>query len=187
MEHIPDRELGVELLNARYDLSPFDSGDEELNDFLEHDALKEQNMRLSKTHLCFYRDRISGFITLAADSIKLDKKRDASQIIDGCDYPTYPCILIARLATDERLHGRGIGSYLLGLAIGFALDGPLGCRFLSVDPKEPSTDSDETPEEFYIKQGFGRWTEKRRMYLNLEILAQQLREGDSPDFWSTKD
>jgi len=130
MEHIPEKELSIELLNARYNLAPFDSDDKELNDFLKNDALREQDMLLSKTHLCFYRDQVAGFITLAADSIRIDRdKLDTSQVIDSCDYPTYPSILIARLAIDNRLHGRGIGSYLLALAIGFALMGRLDADF----------------------------------------------------------
>jgi len=182
MGPIPERALSIELLNARnakYTLALFDSGDEELDDFLKNDALKEQKLLLSRTHLCFYKDHLAGFITLAADSIRLDKdKLDASQHIDGCDYPAYPCILIARLAVDKRLQARGIGRYLLSLAIGFALEGPLGCRYISVDPKE-------TALEFYEKVGFRYWTKsKRRMYLNMMDVAQQLEPDESLDPWS---
>lgn len=192
MEHILDKEFSVELLNVRFNIALFDSGDEDLNDYLKNDALREQDMLLSKTHLCFYRDKVAGFITLAADSIRLDKdKLNESQIIDSCDYPAYPSILIARLASDKRLHGRGVGSYLLGLAIGFALDGPLGCRFLAVDPKQPKESSrkdGKKPEDFYKEAGFDYWTKsKRRMYLNLEKLARQLRQGKSPDYWSIRE
>jgi hypothetical protein len=129
MEPIPERALITEVLNARNAklLAPFDSGNEELNDFIINDALNEQRLLLSRTHLCFYKDHVVGFITLAADSIRIDKdKLEASQHIDGCDYRVYPCILIARLATDKKLQHHGIGSYLLRLAIGFALEGPLG-------------------------------------------------------------
>ena len=141
MGPIPEKALSIELLNARnakYTLTSFDSGDEELDDFLKNDALKEQKLLLSRTHLCFYKDRLAGFITLAADSIRLDKdKLDASQHIDGCDYPAYPCILIARLAVDKRLQKHGIGHYLLSLAIGFAGSslfqvGRLNCNFPSL-------------------------------------------------------
>ena len=182
MERIPERALSIELLNnrnAKYTLAPFDSGDEELNDFLKNDALKEQQLLLNRTHLCFYKDHLAGFIALAADSIRLDKdKLDLSQRIDGCDYPAYPCILIARLAVDKRLHGRGIGSYLLSLAIGFALSGPLGCRYISVDPKE-------TALNFYEKVGFRYLTKsKRRMYLNVTDITQQLEPDESPDPWA---
>ncbi|MGD0951677.1 MAG: hypothetical protein ABR985_04670 [Methanotrichaceae archaeon] len=61
MEKIPEKEFSIELLNAKYNLTPFDSGDSELNDFLKCDALKEQRELLSKTHLCFYRDQVAGF------------------------------------------------------------------------------------------------------------------------------
>ncbi len=71
MTGIPERELSILLLSPRYDLSPFDSGDAELNDFLKNDALQEQNEFLSKTHLCFYRDRVAGFVSMAADSVQV--------------------------------------------------------------------------------------------------------------------
>jgi len=181
MEHIPERALGIELLNARNAklLDTFDSGDEELNDFIMNDALSEQQQLLSRTHICFYKDHVAGFITLAADSIRIDKdKLQADQHVDGCVYRAYPCILIARLATDKRLQRHGIGSYLLKLAIGFALEGPLGCRYLSVDPKECAV-------EFYQKIGFGYWTKsQRRMYLNMMDVAQQLEPKESLDPWS---
>ena len=194
MEKIPEKELSIEILNARYNLAPFDSGSAELNDFLKNDALKEQQELLSKTHLCFYKDRVAGFITLTADSVqvrlppKKDGKRelnlDESQLIDDCNYPAYPCILIARLATDKKLQESGIGSHLLSLAIGFALDGPLGCRYLSVDPKDESEESKKRPEDYYKKFGFNYWTKsKRRMYLNMRGVAQQLQSNDSLDRW----
>ena len=49
MEKIPEKELSIEILNARYNLAPFDSGSTELNNFLKNDALKEQHELLSKT------------------------------------------------------------------------------------------------------------------------------------------
>jgi hypothetical protein len=41
MEKISPEELSIEPLNARFNLSPFDSGDEDLNEFLKQDALGE--------------------------------------------------------------------------------------------------------------------------------------------------
>jgi GNAT superfamily N-acetyltransferase len=179
MESFPEKAFCIELLNARYNLAIFDSGEEELNDYLKNDALKEQQLLLSRTHLCFHRDRIAGFITLSADSIRIDKDRlDPSQIIDDCEYPAYPCILIARLAVDKKLQGRGVGSYLLSLAIGFALDSPLGCRYLAVDPKENAVG-------FYEMFGFRYWTKsKRRMFLNMKDVAQHIEPEESLDLWS---
>jgi len=180
MDPISEDELNIELLSAKYSLSRFDSGNSELNDFLKNDALKEQQELLSKTHLCFYKEHIAGYITLTADSIRVKKdKLDTSQIIEGCEYPAYPCILIARLAVDIRVQKRGIGQFMLLLVIGLALDGPLGCRYLSVDPKEDAVD-------FYRAFGFDYWTRsKRRMYLNVKDIAKELRPDESLDPWLT--
>jgi GNAT superfamily N-acetyltransferase len=182
MTGIPERELSILLLSSRYDLSPFDSGDAELNDFLKNDALREQKEFLSKTHLCFYRDRVAGFISMAADSVQAKKdKLDPSQIIDDCEYPVYPCILIARLAVDKKLHGYGVGSYLLSLAVGYAMESPLGCRYLAVDPKDSAL-------EFYDKIGFRFWTKsQRRMFLNLRDVSEQMQMNESLDLWTKND
>lgn len=182
MTGIPERELSILLLSSRYNLAPFDSGDAELNDFLKNDALEEQNEFLSKTHLCFYRDRVAGFISMAADSVQVKRdKLDPSQIIDECEYPAYPCILIARLAVDKKLHGYGVGSYLLSLAIGYAMESPLGCRYLAVDPKDGAL-------KFYEKFGFRFWTKsQRRMFLNLRDVAEQMRMNESLDLWTRND
>lgn len=180
MDQISEDELGIELLSARYNLSLFNSGNAELDDFLKNDALKEQQELLSKTHLCFYKNHVAGFITLAADSIRVKKDNlDESQIVENCEYPAYPCILIARLAIDKRVQKRGIGRFLLLLMIGFALDGPLGCRYLSVDPKTDAL-------EYYKKFGFNFWTSsRRRMYLNIRDVARELRPDESLDPWIT--
>lgn len=182
MTGIPERELSILLLSSRYNLAPFDSGDSELNDFLKNDALEEQNEFLSKTHLCFYRDRVAGFISMAADSVQVKRdKLDPSQIIDECEYPAYPCILIARLAVDKKLHEYGVGSYLLSLAIGYAMESPLGCRYLAVDPKDDAL-------EFYEKFGFRFWTKSQhRMFLNLRDVAEQMQMNESLDLWTKND
>lgn len=178
MDPISEDELSIEPLNARYNLSLFDSGNSELDDFFKNDALKEQRELLSKTHLCFYKNHVAGYITLTADSIRVKKdKLDKSQIIEGCEYPAYPCILIARLAIDKKVQKRGIGELLIKLVIGLALSGPLGCRYLSVDPKEDAL-------EYYKKFGFDYWTSNpRRMYLNIRDVARVIRPDESLDPW----
>lgn len=182
MTGIQERELSILLLSSRYDLSLFDYGDAELNDFLKNDALREQEEFPSKTHLCFYRDRVAGFISMASDSVLVKRdKLDPSQIIDDCEYPAYPCILIARLAVDKKLHGYGVGSYLLSLAIGYAMESPLGCRYLAVDPKDGAL-------EFYERIGFRFWTKSQgRMFLNLRDVSEQMQSNESLNLWTRND
>lgn len=102
MTGIPERELSIVLLSPRYNLSTFDSGDAELNDFLQHDAL----------------------------------------------------------------------------AIGYAMDSPLGCRYLVVDPKEGALG-------FYERFGFRFWTKsRRRMFLNMRDVSGQMQMNESLDLWA---
>jgi GNAT superfamily N-acetyltransferase len=174
-EKISPEELSIEPLSARFNLSPFDSGDEDLNEFLKDDALDEQQILLNKTRLCFCRDRVAGYIALVADSVRVDRLDDG-ECLDDCRYPIYPCLLIARLAVDRRLHGRGLGTYLLLFAIGAALDGPIGCRYLVVDPKEDAV-------KFYEDFGFKYLKKSRRMLLNVREAARQLKPLESLDPW----
>jgi hypothetical protein len=39
-------DLKIEMLNQNFDLSTFDCGDEDLNDFLKNDALIEQQKKI---------------------------------------------------------------------------------------------------------------------------------------------
>jgi hypothetical protein len=75
-EKISPEELSIEPLSARFNLSPFDSGDDDLNEFLKEDALGEQQILLNKTHICFCRDRAAGYIALVADSVRVDRLDD---------------------------------------------------------------------------------------------------------------
>jgi GNAT superfamily N-acetyltransferase len=114
-------------------------------------------------------------LALVADSVRVDRLDDG-ECLDVSKYPIYPCLLIARLAVDRRLHGRGLGTYLLLFAIGTALDGPIGCRYLVVDPKEGAV-------KFYEDFGFRYLLKSRRMFLNIREAARQLKPLESLDPW----
>jgi hypothetical protein len=58
---IQERELSILLLSSRYDLSPFNSGEAELNDFLKSDATRTEGIPEQNASL-FYRDCVAGFI-----------------------------------------------------------------------------------------------------------------------------
>lgn len=190
MHKIPSEELGIEILNVRHDFRAFDCDDDDLNDFIKNDALKEQKILVGKTHVCLWKNIIVGFITLASDSIR-DKSLEEDYHISCCTYHVYPCILIGRLAVDKKFQRAGIGNFLLDLAIGLAFDGPIGCVFLTTDPKEDAI-------KFYEDAGFISMEKKKgkrdphRMYLDvakaiIELADKTTREsldewfrGDSP-------
>ena len=65
-----------ETLNENHDLSDFDCGDEDLNEFLKNDALIQQKEKLNITKLAICDEKIIGFISLLTDTLILKNIRD---------------------------------------------------------------------------------------------------------------
>jgi len=165
------------LLNRSHDTSNFNSIDADLNDFIKHDALREQERMLSKTYLFIYSKIIIGFITLSVDSVRAPyiKKGDLEFKYKKTIYTDLPCVLIGRLAVDRAFGGQDVGTYILNWAVGLItteICGRVGCRYITVDPIV-------TPEysavDFYIKSGLGFthmeeirvYKTETRLYINL--------------------
>ena len=53
-----------EILSDKHDLSKFNCGVVDLNNFLKYDALNQQDMNLNLTHLVICDDEIIGFVSL---------------------------------------------------------------------------------------------------------------------------
>ena len=170
---IPFSELGIAPLDKGYDLSPFNSSNEDLNDFLHNDAIRSQEDLISRTYLCFWNSRLAGFFTLVTDTIEV-KHVEKEDGIDDYGYQKYPAIKIARMAVDEKLSGSGIGRYLLLAAVGkvHSLSQEVGCRYITVDSKNEAVG-------FYEKNGFKiiKKYENRNfppMYLNMFPIIQKI-------------
>jgi GNAT superfamily N-acetyltransferase len=146
----PD-DIVIEKLQEEDNISSFDSGDEEINDFIQNDSLKQMQAKMNVTYLCKTKDKtLIGFLTISSDSITInnaDKKRL------GIGYPAYPAIKIGRLGTHRDLQRLGIGSYMIQWVIGFAFEQctKVGVRFISVD----AYDTEEV-QKFYRKNQFIR-------------------------------
>lgn len=133
---IPLEEIKIADLSPVYDLSSFDCGGADLNEFLKNDALKYHQSSLAKTILFIWREKIIGFCSLCCDSIKLsEKETEALKIDNRLRHPEYPAIKLARFARDNNFKSYGLGDLLLKFAIGRALevDQKVACKFLTVD------------------------------------------------------
>lgn len=172
---ILDSELSMVPLDKNYNIFSFKCASSELNDFLNNDALADQDNMISRTGLCFWKNELVGFVALVADTI------EAKAVIDGLEhyeYRKYPGVKIARLAVDSRFERRGIGTYLLAAAIGktLAVCESVGCRYILVDSKKNSIG-------FYQKNGF-KLVEKYKnrefvpMYLNLQPIVTMIKKTD---------
>ena len=69
---------------AKYhDLSNFDCGDKDINDFIRDDAITYQENNLATTTIFIYNEDIIGFCSIAADSLKLKVPEKIQHEVDG--------------------------------------------------------------------------------------------------------
>ncbi len=121
----------LEIIKADKDILrsiEFDCGDDDLNEFLLKDSLINIDNSLSKIYLCLYENNVVAFLSLSADSIKINEKLEV-------EYRTYPAIKIGRLAVHKDFQRMHIGSILIDWVVGFCLElrKDIGIRFISVD------------------------------------------------------
>ena len=160
------------------DASHFECASPELNDFLKEDALENQKELISKTYLCYHPHRLVGYITFATDVLKAKEMR-VKEHLEGILYAEYPAIKIGRLAVDKKYERKGVGRFLLLIAVGKALkiSGEVGCRFITVDSKRESI-------EFYQKHGFElvKKHEKQNfptLYLDIMPIIKEMQPMDT--------
>jgi GNAT superfamily N-acetyltransferase len=135
-----------------HDVSAFDCGDSDLNEFLQKDAQEYQREHLSFTRVVFHDKALVAYVSLSSDSIVL-KTPEKKKLVDFyASVMHWPALKIGRLAVvSDRQRKSGIGKALLQYAVAVALrmgdDSGVGCRFLTVDAYPVSID-------FYQRHGF---------------------------------
>lgn len=137
-----------ETLSEGFALGAFDSGVASLDEWLRTSARDSDGRNLTRTWVWHGGDRkVVGYYTIAPYFIE----RETLTPKQGRGLPDrIPCYLLARLALDRTLHGRGLGSQLLASALLriAAGTGDLGGRFVVVDA------IDEPAAAFYHHHGF---------------------------------
>jgi len=123
-------------------ISGFDCGNEDLNDFFNHDAILYRNQMLSRTY--FLRQESTGKVVCAfsfsASSIKTSdlpgsrSKKVKEHIPREKSMKSYPAILIGRLGVSKEFNGQGVGSQLMNIIKDFCYANFTDfVRFLLVD------------------------------------------------------
>ena len=133
----------IEKLRRDHVLDSFDCGKEDLNHFLKRQAWNNQQANSAQTYVLAKGLRVSGYYSLAAGSVTHDEATE--RVKKGLARHPVPVILLARLAVDVALNGKGIGSALLKDALvrtAQAAD-TIGARALLVHAK------DDTAKAFY--------------------------------------
>lgn len=136
-------------------LKTFTCGKPHLDHFLVSTAFPLHEARLGFTNIVFHQavEGPVGYFTLANDAIPLEGSERFELGIDDsfATMTTIPAIKIGRLAVSAELQGAGVGSFIMKLILGRALngDGTSSSRLLVVD-----ADNDERVLAFYQRHRF---------------------------------
>lgn len=142
-------------LTTETQVSEFDCGDEDLNDFIKNDALKNQNDWLSVTMVLENSSgKIAGFYTITPDTLHKGRIAKSDKIGDY-PYQKYPAIKLARLAVDKLYQHQGFGKELMSEFFVQAWQAVTteGGRFITIDAKNDAV-------SFYQQYGFVSALEK---------------------------
>jgi GNAT superfamily N-acetyltransferase len=103
-----------EKLTASHDLSQFECGEPELDDWLKRRALRNEENGASRTYIVCAGQQVVGYYALAVGAVA--HTHAPGRVRRNMPDPV-PVMVIGRLAIDTRFQGRGIGSALLRDAI----------------------------------------------------------------------
>lgn len=127
----------------------FDCGYSDLNQYLRHYALKNDQLSISKTFVAVTEtEQVAGYMTISTAQIAAETLTEELQI----KLPRYPvpAFRIGKLAVDLRLQGSGIGRWILTEALIKAVEvsKSVGLFAVLVDA------IDDKAKSFYLKYGF---------------------------------
>lgn len=167
--------LRLQRLSRDHDVTGFQSGTEELDNWLHQHALAAQEMDTARTFLLIRGRRMVGYFSLTMGSVL--REEAPPRLVRGM--PGYPVgmVLLARLAIDHRHQGRGLGALLLTEALRKALAAgeSAAARLVVVDA------IDEQAADFYRHHGFITAPEHPlRLYRRIKDVRASLKSTELP-------
>ncbi|GAA1550757.1 hypothetical protein GCM10009827_084270 [Dactylosporangium maewongense] len=135
-----------ELLDDHHDISQFDCGKPQLNDWLQREALRAQRSGTARTYVWADEGRVVAYFAVCPTRIGRDELTSGQ----AGGVSVVPAYLLAKLALDGTLQGKGYGADLLADAmttILYAADSA-GGRIVVVDA------IDDSAAAFYASKGF---------------------------------
>jgi GNAT superfamily N-acetyltransferase len=104
-------EFVIVKLKREHDFSVFDCGNPTLNAWLQKYAWTNQQADSSRTYVALEGERVVGYYALTTGSVH--KHESPQRIAKGLANHPIGIVLLARLAVDRTLQGRGLGKALL--------------------------------------------------------------------------
>ena len=140
---MPRRTDNLVRLSITTDLTEFDCGDADLNEFLLKDARRYMTELLTVTYLVMENSTIAAYFSLANDLLTCDPstpegKRGWNKLTRSIPNKkrrkSFPAVKLGRLAVDGTFKGAGLGREILDyLKQWFIVGNKTGCRFITVD------------------------------------------------------
>jgi len=137
-----------EHLTAAHDVSAFDSGVPDLDDWLRKRALANEETGASRTYVVCAQGRVVGYYALASGGVA--NAGAPGRVRRNMPDPV-PVMILCRLAVDRAWRGRNLGGSLLRDAVLRTLQAAEigGIRAILVDAVS------EDAKRFYQRHGFG--------------------------------
>jgi len=166
----------VALDKALHDRNSFDSGEEELNDFIKTKAARHMAAGVSRTMvlpaaapLPDGKYPICAFYSITPSSIA--RKTFPAALVKRLPLYPIPVFLIAQLAVHAEFHGKGLGKITLIKALEYlwAINAHMRAFAIIVDCLN------DVAQAFYAKYGFEVLCEhngRTRMFLPMKTVAQ---------------
>lgn len=133
-------------LSEHHVVDGFDSGEPELDEWLQHRGLRNQQAGFSRTYVTTDNRRVVGFSSISAFAVL---RADATGRARRQAPRQIPAILLGRLAVDHEAQGAGLGAGLLqhAMEMTVAASQTVGVRMLVVTALHP------TAADFYRRFG----------------------------------
>jgi len=165
-------------LKADTIIKPFESEDDELNDFLFNDAKDYLASLLSVSYLIQTEEETIAYYCLSNDRVIKDEEEKSiwnkinRAIANEKRRKSYPAVKIGRLAVSKKYAGMGFGNFIIQAIQEMYINNQQqsGCRFITVDAYRNAL-------KFYEKNNFKFLTDKdttnetRAMYFDLKSLS----------------
>ena len=165
-------EWRIERLDRVHLREGFDCGKPSLNDFLRALVSQYEKRNLGRTYVALQEgdQRVLGYYTLASGAIAAEvlPAKQARKL----PRHAVPVVLVARLAVDRSVHGKGLGSLLLRDALMRSLDlsEKLGVHAVVVDAL------DAAAKTFYERFAFLPLThDEMRLFLPLGTIRSAIK------------
>jgi GNAT superfamily N-acetyltransferase len=169
-------EWQIEPLNRAHRREEFCCGKTPLDDFLRSRVTQYEKRRLGRTYVAVRpgEKRILGYYTLASAALALPAIPPAAA--KKLPRHAVPAALLARLAVDQSVQGKGLGKELLVDAMKRSLDlsARIGIHAVAVEA------IDDSAKKWYLKYGFLQLLDhEMHLYLPLASIEAALQGGQS--------